>query len=60
MASVNDASVYMYHSKVRTMLKKAKSELIIKDNPYDTWKPEKSVCICCMMPCISWRLPILS
>lgn len=41
--SVNDATVYMYHSKVRAMLKKAKSELIIKDNPYDTWKPEKSV-----------------
>lgn len=44
LASINDASVYIYHTKVRTMLNKAKSELIIKDNPYDTWKPEKSVC----------------
>ena len=26
------------------MLNKAKSEITIKDNPYDTWKPEKSVC----------------
>ena len=44
LAPINDASVYIYHTKVRTMLNKAKSELIIKDNPYDTWKPEKSVC----------------
>ena len=41
--SVNDSSIYMYHSKVRAMLKKAKAEGIIRENPYDTWKPEKAV-----------------
>ena len=41
--SVNDSSIYMYHSKVRAMLKKAKADGIIRENPYDTWKPEKTV-----------------
>lgn len=40
MKNVKDSTVAAYHSMLKALIRKARSEGLIANNPYDMWKPE--------------------